>query len=73
MKAAAEAGHRASRADSRTPPNLVPGASLLPFVRTGGFGGDALVLGAVGARHSPCPIPPGRGAQDRQAARISTP
>ena len=50
MKAAAEAGDRASRADSRTPPSLVLGASLLlPFVRTGGFGGDALVLGAVGA------------------------
>jgi hypothetical protein len=46
---AAEAGDRASRADSRTPPNLVLGASLLlAFVRTGGFGGDALVLGAVG-------------------------
>jgi hypothetical protein len=28
MKAAAEAGDRASRADSRTPPNLVLGASL---------------------------------------------
>jgi prepilin signal peptidase PulO-like enzyme (type II secretory pathway) len=50
MKAAAEAGDRASRADSRTPPSLVLGASLLlPFVGTGGFGGDALVLGAVGA------------------------
>ena len=49
MKAAAEAGDRAPCADSRTPPNLVLGASLLlPFVRTGGFGGDALVLGAVG-------------------------
>jgi hypothetical protein len=50
MKAAAEAGDRAPCADSRTPLNLVLGASLLlPFVRTGGFGGDALVLGAVGA------------------------
>ena len=50
MKAAAEAGDRASRADSRTPPSLVLGASLLlPFVRTGGFGGDALGRGAVGA------------------------
>ena len=51
MKAAAESGDRASRADSRTPPSLVLGASLLlPFVRTGGFGGGAaLVLGAVGA------------------------
>jgi hypothetical protein len=50
MKAAAEAGDRASRVDSRNPPNLVLGASLLlPLVRTGGFGGgDALVLGAVG-------------------------
>jgi hypothetical protein len=38
MKAAAEAGNRASRADSRTPPNLVLGASLLlPFARMGGF------------------------------------
>ena len=50
MKAAAEAGNRAPCADSRTPLNLVLGASLLlPFVRTGGFGGDALGLGAVGA------------------------
>jgi hypothetical protein len=50
MKAAAEAGDQASRADSRTPPSLVLGASLLlPLVRTGGFGGDAQVLGAVGA------------------------
>jgi Flp pilus assembly protein protease CpaA len=51
MKAAAEARDRAWRAHSRTPPNLVLGASLLlPLVRRGGFGGgDALVLGAVGA------------------------
>jgi hypothetical protein len=51
MKTAGEAGDRASCPDSRTPPNLVLGASLLlPFVGTGGFGGgDALVLGAVGA------------------------
>jgi hypothetical protein len=51
MKAAAEAGDQASRADSRTPHNLVLGASLLlPFALMGGFGGgDTLVLGAVGA------------------------
>jgi hypothetical protein len=51
MNTAGEAGDRASCPDSRTPPNLVLGASLLlPFVDTGGFGGgDALVLGAVGA------------------------
>ena len=73
MKAAAEAGGRAPCADSRTPLNLVLGASLLlPFVRTGGFGSDALALGPVGAWLSPGPIPPDRGAHDRQAAGIST-
>ena len=66
MKAAAEAGDRALRADSRTPPNLVLGALLLlPFVRTGGFGGaDALldsvpsVRGAAGS--SSCGQPGGQ-------------
>jgi hypothetical protein len=55
------------------PAQLVLGASLLlPFVRTGGFGSDVLVLGPVGAWLSPGPIPPDRGAHDRQAAGIST-